>query len=430
MSVESQKNKASGALREINVGYIARVEGEGAIRINSEGGKISRLEVNVWEPPRFFEGFLVGRKYDEVPDLSGRICGICSTSHQLTSIYALEDAMGIHESAQTRTLRKLMALGSFIMNLAVHIYVLEAPDYFRKGSVFGLIPEHLEVVKKAIRIKRVGNELASLIGGRPTHPVSLVVGGFSSLPSTQALRDFLPKIQEIKQDALDTLRIIAGIKRPDFESLCEHVALSDPPQYAINMGNLVSTRGMNIPPEKHDDVFRSKFVPHSNALHYYVEGRDSFMVGALPRVNLNYAHLSADARKTAEESGLKFPAFNPFYGMAARAVELVSMVDEAVEILGTLKVREEKPEVKTCAGKGYAVTEAPRGALYHAYQVDEKGVVEFADIVTPTAHHVYNLEKDLWKFVPTTEDLPLDDATLFCEMLVRAYDPCFSCSVH
>ncbi|HHY34818.1 MAG TPA: Ni/Fe hydrogenase subunit alpha [Firmicutes bacterium] len=416
---------------DIKVDYLARVEGEGALDIRVKDGEIVDLKLRIFEPPRFFQGFLAGRKYDEVPGIVSRICGICPVSHQITSIQALEDAFGIRPSLQTKRLRKLLALSQWIQSHTLHIYMLALPDFLGYESVLAMAQDHMDAVKRALRLKRLGNDLTVLLGGREVHPVTATINGFTSLPPVEELRAIQRRLEDALDDAVETVRLCASLEVPDFSWDAEHVALRSEEGYAINEGRLVSTKGLDIPAWEYRSHIKEKQIPHSNALHSYIEGRGSFLVGPLARVNLNADKLSPRAREAMKASGVRFPSFNPFHSALARAIEVVHAIEESIRVIDDLDVL--IPEDNGYAikpGQGFAITEAPRGVLYHSYRVSDQGLIEAADIVSPTAHNVNNMEEDLRRFVPRVLDLPHDEATLKCEMVVRNYDPCISCSVH
>jgi len=417
--------------KTVQVDYIARVEGQGALNIRiTEDGKIEELKFRIYEPPRFFEAFLIGRKYDEVMELVSRICGICPVAHQITALRAVENAFGIEPSEQTIDLRKLIAISAHIQSNVLSMYFLSLPDLMGYESIIAMTKDHMKLVKRGLKLKKLGNNLTDLIGGRAVHPVTMVVNGFTALPSRNKMQGIRKRLVEAKQDAFDTVDLFSELEIPDFARKCEHVAVSDPKEYAINHGRLKSTEGLDIDEMEYRDYISEKQVSYSTAFHSYVKNRDSFMVGPLPRVNINFDQLSPDAKDAAKRSGVKFPNFNPFVSHLARAVELVHDIDECIKIIDRVPLREERREIKCRAGFGAAITEAPRGSLYHSYDLDNNGIVRGADIVPPTAHNAYNIEKDLNEFVQTILDLPLDEITLKCEMLIRAYDPCISCSTH
>lgn len=418
--------------QKIRVDYVARVEGEAAVDIVFEDGKIVDARLDLYEPPRFFEAFLVGRNYEEVPKIVSRICGICPHPHQLSAVQAIERALGVAISQQTKDLRRLMHLGCWIQSHALHIYMLAAPDYLGYESVLAMAqePELLPVVKRALQLKRLGNDLALAIGGREVHPITITVGGFTKLPEKGLLKQLRERLAAAREDALETARLAAKLPIPDFTRKCEHVALHDPARYSVNQGRLLSTEGLDIPNEAYIEHLLEKQVGHSNAKHSVVKGRDSFLVGPLARVNLSFNQLSADAKAVAKETGIKFPNFNPFVSGVARGLEMITAIDDSIEIIDRLKLEPEENSYQVKAGEGYAVTEAPRGICSHGYTINRYGAVEKADIVAPTSRNAFNIEKDFWEFAPTVIHLPLEEATLQCEMLLRTYDPCFSCAVH
>ncbi|MDN5347436.1 MAG: sulfhydrogenase subunit alpha [Clostridia bacterium] len=414
----------------IHVDYLARVEGEGAIKIKVKDNEITDLELRIFEPPRFFQGFLVGRKYSEVPGIVSRICGICPASHQITAIQALEDALGVKVSRQTKDLRLLLALSQWIQSHTLHIYFLALPDFLGYESSISMARDHLPAVQRALKLKRLGNDLTALIGGREVHPVTPTIGGFTRVPRREELQVIGERLAEARADALETLDLVASLNFPAFERNCEHIALTEENAYAVNGGRIISNCGLNIPIWHYRNHIKERQVPHSHALHSYVEDRGSFLVGPLARVNLNWDKLNPRALKAVEGVRKMFPSFNPFHSIVARAVEVIHSIEVCLDLIERLDPQPEELDYTVQAGEGFAATEAPRGLLYHSYRLDEEGVVKAADIVTPTAHNVANMEEDLRAFAPGVLDLPLEEATLKCEMVIRNYDPCISCSVH
>jgi len=414
----------------VKVDYVARVEGEASLYVEIKDREVKKLELNVFEPPRFFEGFLIGRKLVEAPQLVARICGICPVSHMLTSIRAAENILGITPSEQTRKLRKLLALSQIIASHNIHVYMLALPDYLGYESVIAMLPSHSEDVKRALRIKKAANELTRIIGGRPLHPMTPLINGFTRLPRKQELEKVGKELEGVKEDALETVRMLSRIKTPTLKRKPEYVALRKPDEYAVNEGNIVSSEGLNIQEQDYAKYFEEKQVPHSYAKHSNVKKRGSFMVGALARLNLNYDWLSKDAKAVAKEAGLSFPVYNSFAINMAQAVEIVHCIDECVNLIGEIDLREEDKSFEIKAGEACALTEAPRGLLQHNYKINKEGVIVKADIVTPTAHNVLNMENDLRQLIPEVLNRSQDEITLLCEELIRSYDPCFSCSVH
>jgi len=414
----------------ICVDYVARVEGQGALDIKVSGGKVEYAKFSIFEPPRFFEAFLVGRRCDEVHELTSRICGICPVAHQITALRAVENALGIEVSQQTKDLRKLFALSAHISSHVLNLYFLAAPDYFGYESIIPIARHNPDLFKRALALKKVGNDLTELIGGRSVHPISAVVGGFTALPDRDGLKTIRARLVEAKEYALRDVELFNNLKISSFERRCEHVALRSDSEYAVNEGRLVSTDGLDIAESEYRKYIVEKQVPHSTAKHSYVKNRSSIMVGPLPRVNLNFDKLSPDARKAAKKIGFQPPVFKPYMSILARALEVVNAIDESIGIIDRLNPKQEDLSFEMKAGEGAAITEAPRGILYHYYKFNREGKVEKADIVTPTAHYAYNVERDLHELVPNLLDQPLEEAALKCEMLVRAYDPCISCSAH
>ena len=417
--------------KTIQVDYIARVEGQGAINIDiRQDGKVKHLQFKIFEPPRFFESFLIGRKYDEVMELTSRICGICPVAHQITALRAIENAIGIDPSDQTKDLRKLMAISAHIQSNVLSMYFLSLPDLMGYESALAMAKSHMDIFKRALELKKLGNDITQIIGGRSVHPVTMLVNGFSSLPNKNKLQAIRKRLINSKKEAFETVDLFTNIEIPDFVRQCEHIAISDPKYYAINEGRLKSSKGLDIDEMDYRENIYEKQKAYSTALHSYIKDRDSFMVGPLPRVNLNYNQLSQDAKNAAKRTGVKFPNYNPFVSHLARAIELVHDIDESIQIIDRLELKEEQRGISCKAGFGAAITEAPRGSLYHSFILDNNGIVKKADIVPPTAHNAYNIERDMTEFVQNIIDLPLDEITLKCEMLVRAYDPCISCSAH
>lgn len=417
----------------INIDALTRVEGEAGIDVNiNRDGQIQKLQVKVFEPPRFFEGFMQGRRYDEVSDFGSRICGICSVPHQTCSLYAVEKATGIEVSKQTKDLRDLINLGEILMNLAVHMYMLAGPDFLGYESVFSFKEKDIPALLRAVRLKKVGNHIIKTIGGRETHPISMLPGGFTSVPSKKQLDEIIKLLEGVREDAVESVKFTAGLKYPEFSRDCEHIAISNDKEYTFTLGNLKSTKGIFAKVEKHHDLIEEirENEKRNHVMHYKVKGRDSFLVGPLARVNLNFDKLSPSAKELAKKYGFTYPEFNPFKSLQARALELLHTVDTTIELCQKLNPRKEKLNAKPKGGHGIHIVEAPRGILYYEYKINKGGIVEYADIITPTAHYVLNLENDIKHYLPQLSEMSTADAKQHVEMLARAYDPCFSCSVH
>jgi len=417
--------------QNIEIPGLARVEGEGALYVRLKDGAVSEIELNIYEPPRFFEGFLQGRYFQEVPDITARICGICPVAYQMSSVQALEAAMGLSISPQARALRRLLYCAEYIESHALHIYMLQAPDLVGHESAISLAGEAPELVKKALRLKKTGNELLSAIGGRSVHPVNSCVGGFYRWPDRQSIYNLLPDLRWALQASLETVEWAITLDYPQFEQNYEFVALTHPDEYAIYDGEVLSSSGTHINHTAFEKHYLETHVRHSNALHSHSAAGTTYFVGPLARLNLNFAQLRPIAQQAAQKINLQLPLRNPYMGLLARAVELVEVCDLAIELAEAYQpAGESRISFEPRAGEGCGVSEAPRGLLYHRYIVDEHGMVRFARITPPTAQNFAQMEADLWALAPSAIQLPQEEASLAFEHLLRSYDPCISCATH
>lgn len=418
-------------MKNIEVPALARVEGEGGLYIGLENGKAVEIRLDIYEPPRFFEGFLKDRFLQEVPDITARICGICPVAYQMSAAYALENALGVKISPQARALRRLMYCGEYIESHALHIYMLQAPDLLGKESALELAAEAPDVVKNALRLKKIGNELLKTIGGRSVHPVNVCVGGFYSWPDAKALKGLLPDLEWGLNAALDTVKLALTLPYPDLEIDYEFVALHHPDEYGVIEGDVLSSKGRKLSIAEYENGYIEEHVRHSNALHSHTVDSNTYLVGPLARLNLNHEQLMPNAKQALIDSGIQLPLKNPYKSLIARAIELVHFYEEAIKL-----VNEYKPtgpahtDLKLKAGEGSGATEAPRGLLYHRYKIDGNGMVQFAKITPPTAQNLPRIEADLFALTPKIVSLPEAEATLTAEHLVRSYDPCISCATH
>lgn len=412
----------------IDIDYLARVEGETAIRIELKKG--APIELKIFEPPRFFEGMMVGRRYDEVGDIVSRICGICPVSHMTTAILAIEKALAIEVSPQTKVLRNVMTLSQVVASHLIHLYMLAMPDYYGCSGVVGLLPRFKGEIDRLLKMKEVMNGLTALIGGRALHPVTHMPGGFTSIPDDADRRAAIVKLKEILPDAERVVEVVAQFPVPDFHPRSEYVALKGGSGYTFNEGRIVSTEGLDISADEYERHFKESQVPYAMAKQSVIRGRGSFMVGALARTNLEFDELRDETKALARKIGFSAPCDNPYYNNLAQALELYDGVLECIRLLESHPFKDEKRRVKVRPGEGGAVTEAPRGLLHHWYRIDGKGIVEKANLVTPTSHNFLNIEKDLKQLVDENVHKSRDEVRLLCEQLLRAYDPCFSCSVH
>ncbi len=421
----------SGTGRTLRVPALARVEGEGGIVIHTHDGRVGDVELNIFEPPRFFEAFLRGRRYTEPPDITARICGICPVAYQMSACLAIEDACGVTVGGQLADLRRLLYCGEWIQSHALHIYLLHAPDYLGYQSAVEMARDHRAVVERGLRIKKIGNELMAAVGGRAVHPVNVRVGGFYRVPDRGELQALTRELLWAREAAIETARWVAGFDFPDFEQSYEFVALHDPEAYAILGGRIVSSGGLDIAVGEFEEHFSEGHVARSNALHSQIRGRGSYLTGPMARFNLSFGQLSPLAREVAGDVHLAPPVANPFRSIVVRAVELVYACDEALRLIE----RYEKPDapaipVEATAASGSGCTEAPRGILYHRYRIDEQGLVAEARIVPPTSQNQAQIEADLRAFVEPRLDLSTALLTRQCEQAVRNYDPCISCATH
>jgi coenzyme F420-reducing hydrogenase alpha subunit len=420
-----------GKVKTVKVDYLARVEGEGALYIKVKGNEVLDVKFKIFEAPRFFEAFLRGRKYYEVPDITARICGICPFAYQMSSVHAFEDAFGVRVEGPLRELRRLFYCGEWIESHALHAFLLHAPDFLGYDDALRMAKDHPDVVKKALFVKKVGNDIMIRLGGREIHPVSVCVGGFYKVPTkrqVEAMREDLKRGLDL---SIELLRWVADLKFPDFEQDYEFVSLRHPDEYPFNEGRIVSNKGLDIPIREYEDNFIEEHVPYTNALQSYIKGRGSYMVGPLARINLNYDKLWDRTRDTLKSIGFKVPCRNPFKSIIARCAETVYSFEEALRIVDEYK-EPEKPKVdyEVKAGRGCGCTEAPRGSLYHRYDVAADGTVLSAKIVPPTAQNQKRMEDDLRAMAPSVMKLPYEKAVWRFEQAVRNYDPCISCATH
>jgi sulfhydrogenase subunit alpha len=433
--MRSRKRSAKKAMRmsgkTIKVNYLARVEGEGSLQIKTRGQQVTDVKLRIFEPPRFFEAFMRGRMFSEAPDITARICGICPVAYQMSACHAMEDALGARVEGPLREMRRLLYCGEWIESHALHVYMLHAPDFLGYEDAIQMAREHGEIVQRGLRLKKTGNEIMSVLGGREIHPVNVRVGGFYKIPAKQDIAALVEKLKWAREAALETVRWTAKLPMPQFERDYEFVALRHPDEYPFNEGRLVSNKGLDIAVREYDHHFSEQHLAYSNALHSVLNERGAYFVGPLARYNLNFERLSPLAKQAAKEAGLGPICRNPFQSIIVRSVEILYACEEGLRILEQFE-RPEKPaiEVPPRVGTGYGCTEAPRGILYHRYRLNEQGVILDAKIVPPTSQNQKTIEDDLRDFVPPRIALPIDELQRQCEQAVRNYDPCISCATH
>jgi sulfhydrogenase subunit alpha len=416
--------------RGIKVPALARVEGEGGIEIVVSDGQVTQARLDIYEPPRFFEALLRGRRYTEPPDITARICGICPIAYQMSACQAIEDACGVTVPGPVKDLRRLIYCGEWIESHALHVYLLHAPDFLGYDSGIHLARDHPGLVQRGLRIKKAGNRLMEVVGGRSVHPVNVKVGGFYRAPAAAELRALLPELEQARQDAADTVAWVGTFTFPDFERDYEFVSLRAPDEYPITEGRAVSSRGLDITPAEYDRHFTEFQVRHSTAMHSVLDGR-TYLTGPMARYSLNSDRLPEDVAAAARAAGLGAACANPFRSIIVRAVELLYACGEAIRL-----IRGYQPPDPPAVGAGprdatgYGWTEAPRGLLYHRYSITAAGTITDAKIVPPTAQNQRAIEADLKDFTAPRLDAPRDRLTRECEQAVRSYDPCISCAAH
>ena len=417
--------------RTIKVDYLARVEGEGAMRVRMRNGQVTDVQLKIFEPPRFFEAFLQGRRFTEAPDITARICGICPVAYQMSAVHAMERALNVTITPEIRELRRLLYCGEWIESHTLHVVMLHAPDFLGLPSAIELAEQNPELVQRMLQLKKVGNDLVNLVGGREIHPINVRVGGFYRAPEPAALQAIRPRVAWAREAALELTEWVSGFDFPSFEQSYEFVAVSHPDEYPFNEGHVASSEGLDIDVADYEAHFEEQHVAHSNALHSVLRARGSYMTGPLARYALHQDKLSPQAREAARRAGLGPVCRNPFRSIIVRAVELVFACEEALRITDSYRQPEEPAmPVVPRGGRGMAATEAPRGLLYHRYDLDGEGLITEAKIVPPTSQNQKKIEDDLHAFVG--QHMHLDDTALQwqCEQAIRNYDPCISCATH
>lgn len=418
----------------VNVHHVTRVEGHGNIVVDIRDGTVEKCELQIVESPRFFEAMLRDRPYHQASHITSRICGICAIGHATASLRATEHALQVQVSEQTRLLRELAFHGELLDSHILHVYMLVAPDFLNVDSVIPLATTHPEIVKRALRMKKFSGDLCQAIVGRHTHPIAMTVGGFTHFVSVRELIALREQAQALLADVDATVELFGSLPWPTFERPTEYVALVHPDRYGFIDGTIGSTDGYELPIEEYRQVTNERLEPHSTAKHTAFN-RGSYMVGALARFNLKHQHLSARAKAAAEHLGLKAPCYRPFMNSAAQVVEIVHCVDDAIRLLDELIQRGVVPEAPAPVtlrpgARGVGACDVPRGILFHEYQIGENGLIQEANCIIPTGQNLGNVDRDMRALVPTLITEPEDQIRHKMEMLVRAYDPCISCSTH
>lgn len=437
----TQRDEDSKEVRKVRVPILTRVEGEGALNIELQGNELRDVQLRIFEPPRLFEAFLQGRKMEEVPDFTARICGICPIAYQVTAVQALEQALGVTLPYELESLRRLIYYGEWIESHVLHMHLLHAPDFFGCASGIELAQKYPEEVKRGLRMKKHGNRLLEVLGGRAIHPINVAVGGFYRLPSKEDLQSLIPDFEWALEAAKATAEWILSLEYPDFDVPYQFVALSHPDEYAIHQGDVRISDGTWLESHQYEHHFEEIQVPHSNAYHSLRKwGGSTYFVGPLARVLLNGRMLSPSARTLLEIFPMRGPRYNPQWSIYARALEVVHAFESSLQILKAyVPYKVSRLEYRVRESEGTSCTEAPRGLIYHRYRIDDDGRIQFAKIVPPTSQNQAQIESDLRALIPkllkangTDKTSPDSQHWLTgpCEHLIRSYDPCISCSTH
>ncbi len=421
------------AKRKIKLDHLSKIEGHASLRVKIENGVVEECEVQVVEGARFFEAILRGRKFHEAASITSRICGLCSVSHTVAALEAVENAYGIKMSYNTMLLRELMHAGEFIQDHTLHTCFLALPDFLGFENAIEMAQAGREEIKRALRVKKVGNDIVEFVGGREVHPMTALVNGFSKPPGKKDLQQMKEMLEGIKEDAAEIARLMARLPYPKFERETEYMSVVG----SSYLGDIIATcRGKECFPQKDFAKHLDEGMNPDSTAKYVVREHKEYMVGSLARFNINMEHLSRDSKKLIRESKINFPNHNPFYNNFAQAVETVHCIDKALVIIGELESIEADAFKDACIDaedkrlrRGIGVIEAPRGTLYHDYTLSGD-VIQSANIITPTAQNLKNIEEDVRAFLPTLLDKNKKEIVRNLENLVRAYDPCISCSAH
>jgi sulfhydrogenase subunit alpha len=416
----------------IDVAGLTRVEGEGSLRLQVRNGVVEKAHLEIFEAPRYFEQLVVGRTPDEVIDIVARICGICPVAYQMTAVHAFEHGLGIEIDPAVRALRRLLYCGEWIESHALHVYLLHLPDFLGYASALEMARDHRAAVESGLTLKKAGNRVVELIGGRAIHPVSVRVGGFSRSFRRAEIRALKEELTTALDIARRTVDLVAGLDTPDFARNGRLVALRHPTEYPMNEGRIVSSDGLDMAPTDWQSEFSEEQVAWSHALQ--ARGRDgaAYLLGPMARITLAGDRLHPTAAAALRQTGLAGEiSVNPYRSIVARAIELVDATAEALDIVEAYE-QPDAPATSWQPGPASTAwaTEAPRGLIFHAYELDDRGLVAHARIVPPTSQNQAAIEADLAAFAPRVLELPHHEATLRIEQLIRSYDPCISCATH
>lgn len=413
--------------------YLSRVEGEGGFHVEIKGSKIVKLQLNIFEAPRFFESFLQGRHYTDAPDFTARICGICPVAYLMSSIHAIESILGINVDEATRKLRRLLYASEWLSSHALHVYLLQGPDFYGLESAWSS-KDYLEIAKRGINLKKLGNQIASVIGGRSVHPISVKVGGFYKVPAENDLKSFLPQLARAYEESLNGIKWASELNFIEHETEMEYLSLSHLQDYPMNEGNVISNKGINLSMDRFLETLQEYQVSYSTSLHSGIKIGNTiapYLTGPISRLNLNKDKLPSEILEFIKQLGIQLPIKNIQMGIIARSIEISYAIYEAIRII---KDYEQPANIQTKfdlrSGKATWITEAPRGMLLHHYDIDEKGYIKKCIIIPPTSQNLSHIERYIYQLVLSNIEKPVDYLKAECEKVIRSYDPCISCSTH
>ncbi|MBN2052133.1 Ni/Fe hydrogenase subunit alpha [Candidatus Woesearchaeota archaeon] len=418
-------------MASIDLHHICKVEGHGSLHVEINGSKLTRCELKVVEGARFFEGLVKGKRYDDIQEITSRICGICSCAHTVSCLQAIENAMGIKVSEQTRRLRELLSIAERIRSHATHLYFLSLPDYLGFESALAMAGKYKKEVLTALHLMKLGNNMVQLIGGKEMHPFTSVVGGFTHVPDKKTVDYLRKELKKALPEAIATAMLFMKLKPPGFVTDMDFISLNPEKEAPLISGEIITLSGLKIKPADYTNYIDEEVMPYSIGKFSKLKGK-TFCAGAIARVNNNYKNLSKKAKKIFEQAKLKLPLTNPFYNNFCQAVELVHWIEQGHALLNYHFKFEGLPMITARTGRGVSAVEAPRGILFHDYTINDKGFVEKCNIITPTAQNLRAIEANVKQLVEQMlgKKKSKEQIILETEKLIRAYDPCFSCSAH
>ena len=419
-------------MSKIFLEHITKIEGHLNFTVIMKSDQVVKAKAEALEGTRLLERLLLGKNYQEIPDIASRMCGVCQAIHRITAVQAIENAFGIDLPEEMEKLRKLVVIGGHLQSHILHLFIFVLPNFLNRRNIFEMLPQHRKLISNALRLKKLANNITESIGGRAVHPVTPIVGGFSKLPSRRTLEITLKMSKEFKKLAEETLDSILSLEMPKFERKTNYVSLYSGEEFPLLKGSVKISNGELFKPSEYEEYIEYVTEEYSTARHYLLKKEKlEYMVGALSRVNINYDFLSDTAKAAAKTYGLKYPSYSPFENNKAQALEILHFADEMIFLVEDLLYKQpkyKKVDFKVKAGEGVSITEAPRGLLIHHYKINEHGKVEEANIITPTAQNYKNMEADVATYATRLILEGSENIEFELEKLVRAYDPCVSCS--